>query len=117
MNAVKKPISIYGKHNMNVYITPVSKRLESYERFYKGALSAIDQIASRHGNWDNSEYASTVMCEPLFAVIGTGYELQDFKMLRLEVQTPMKQYADPSEEANYNFTFKPVNRNSSVNFS
>ena len=100
-----------------VYITPVEKKLLVYEKFYNGCLSAIDQIVSRKGNWDSSEYANNALCLPLFDVIGTGAELQDFKMLRLEVQTPIKEYPDPVQDSNYNFTFKPVNRNNSVNFS
>lgn len=107
------------KHNMNVYITPIEKKLLIYEKFYNGCLSAIDQIVSRKGNWDSSEYANNALCLPLFDVIGTGAELQDFKMLRLEVQTPLKDYQNPAEDSNYNynFSFKPVNRNSAVNFS
>lgn len=103
--------------NMNVYITPIEKKLLMYEKFYTGCLSAIDQIVSRKGNWDSSEYANNALCLPLFDVIGTGAELSDFKMLRLEVQTPIKEYPDPVQDNNYNFTFKPVNRNSAVNFS
>ena len=94
-----------------VYITPVEKKLLIYEKFYSGALSAIDQIVSRKGNWDSSEYANNALCLPLFDVIGTGAELQDFKMLRLEVQTPIKDYPNPTEQAHFDFHFKPVQRN------
>lgn len=104
------------KHNMNVYITPVEKKLETYEKLYNSCLSMIAQIVRNHGAFDE-QWANNPFCLQLFDVIGTGAELQDFKMLRLEVQTPIKEYPDPVQENNYNFTFKPVNRNSAVNFS
>lgn len=54
---------------------------------------------------------------PLYSVVGDGRELEDFKMLSMYIDEPLTQYPNPAEEANYNFTFKPVNRNNSVNFS
>ena len=103
-------------NNMNVYITPVEKKLEVYEKFYNSCLSMIEQIVRNHGAFDE-QWANNPFCLQLFDVIGTGAELQDFKMLRLEVQTPIKEYPDPVQDSNYNFSFKPVNRNNSVNFS
>ena len=76
----------------------------------------IEQIARNHGVYDE-QWANNPFCLQLFDVIGTGAELQDFKVLRLEVQTPIKEYPDPVQDSNYNFHFKPVNRNSAVNFS
>lgn len=103
-------------NNMNVYITPVEKKLEVYEKFYNSCLSMIEQIVRNHGAFDE-QWANNPFCLQLFDVIGTGAELQDFKMLRLEVQNPLKEYPDPVQDSNYNFSFKPVNRNNSVNFS
>lgn len=103
-------------NNMNVYITPVEKKLEVYEKFYNSCLSMIEQIVRNHGAFD-AQWANNPFCLQLFDVIGTGAELQDFKMLRLEVQTPIKEYPDPVQENDYNFAFRPVNRNSAVNFS
>lgn len=98
------------KHSMDVYITPVEKKLEVYEKLYSGCLSMIDQIARNHGAYDE-QWANNPFCLQLYDVIGTGAELQDFRVLRLEVQTPLKDYPNPAEEANYGFSFKPVQRN------
>lgn len=103
-------------NSMNVYITPVEKKLETYEKFYTPCLNMIEQIVRNHGAFDE-QWANNPFCVQLFDIIGTGAELQDFKMLRLEIQTPLKEYPDPVQDSNYNFTFKPVNRNNSVNFS
>ena len=103
-------------NNINVFITPVEKKLEVYEKFYNGCLSAIEQVARSRGNYDNSEYANNAFCNPLFDIIGTGNELQDYKVLRLEVQQPIREYPNPATDENFNFNFKLVQRNNSVTF-
>ena len=48
---------------------------------------------------------------PLYSVVGDGRELEDFKMLSMYIDEPLTQYPNPAEEANYGFSFKPVQRN------
>lgn len=98
-------------NNMNVHITTAEEKEKVYYKFYTGCLSAIEQIAKNRGNYDNSTYANNVFCMPLYSVIGDGRELEDLKQLSLYVDKPLTHYQNPAEEANYNFTFKPVQRN------
>lgn len=84
--------------------------IKHYEKFYNSCLSMIAQIARNHGAFDE-QWADNPFCVQLYDIIGTGHELQDFKMLRLEISEPMKQYPNPAEQAHFDFHFKPVQRN------
>lgn len=91
-----------------VFYYSAEQRLNAYEKFYNGLLSAIQRCAFNKG-CNADEYANPEFCATLYETVGTGEELNDYNMRRLEVQTPMRNYSSPCDD-NFNISFNPLVR-------